>query len=138
MRYSIKKVVFVALGLFLLSTSCKAPQKTVMIAGREVPVKTYTDEQIQADAWVLTYLECETELLKYQYGLDSNDTKLKYDIINSDRTRKRFFNKMYVRYFQDSSYKHKFLSFQKEGRRLFRPCQQINAINEMNKKKKKN
>ncbi len=108
-----------------------------MIAGQKVPVKTYADEQIQADAWVLTYMTCEQELLKYRFGLDSTNNRLKFDILKSEKTRKLFFNKMFVKYFQDSTYKHKFLSYQKEGRKLFRPCQQINAINQMNRNKKK-
>jgi hypothetical protein len=136
MKNLIKILPVIVTVIILLLSSCGTQQKTIMVAGQKVPVKTYTDEQIQADAWVLTYMTCETELMKYKYGLDTNNSKLKFDVLQSERNRKLFFNKMYVRYFQDSVYKRKFLSYQKEGRKLFRPCQQINAINQMNNRKK--
>lgn len=123
--------------LLLGAVSCSTPQKTVEINGQKVPVKTFTDEQIQADAWALTYMQCENELMKHQLSLDSNNRKLKHDYDNAYRKQKLFFNRMYVRYFQDSVYKHKFLNYQKEGKKLFRPCQQMNAIKEMEKNRKK-
>ncbi len=131
MKVKIKNGWFAALLLLLATTSCTTPQKTVEINGQKVPIKIYSDEQIQSDAWVLTYMTCENELLKYKEIHDSTNNLLKLKIRNADRKQRAFFNRMYVRYFQDSTLKHKFLKNQKEGERLFRPCQRINAIRKM-------
>jgi len=127
---------FIVLFVLLTAVSCSTSQKTIEINGQKVPVKTFSDEQIQADAWVLSYMTCQTDLLKHKALTDSTNNRLKLDIKNTDRSRKLFFNRMYIRYFQDSTYKQKFLKYQKEGTRLFRPCQRINAIRIMEKMQK--
>ena len=137
MKVKIKNSWFAVLLLLVATASCTTPQKTVIINGQKVPIKIYSDEQIQSDAWVLSYMTCEYELLKYKETHDSTNNVLKMKIRNANRKRKAFFNKMYVRYFQDSTLKHKFLKNQKEGERLFRPCQRINAIRKMESMTKK-
>ncbi len=134
-----KNIWFMIVATMLLTVSCSTSQKTVEIAGKKVPVKVFTNEQIQADAWVLSYMTCKNELLKYKLDIDSLNTNanLKNKLKKDEIKRKLFFNRMFVRYFQDSTYKNKFLNYQKEGEKLFRPCQQINALKIMQKMSKK-
>ncbi len=133
--YKIAKILFL---LFIVAAfSCSTPRKTEENQNQPFPVKHFTDQEIQSDAWALTYMQCENEMLKYKLSLDSNNKMLKHNYDLAYRKQKLFFNRLYVRYFQDSTYKHKFLEYQKEGEKLFRPCQQINAIKKMEENRKK-
>ncbi len=137
-----KKITTIVGGLLLttilLVSSCTAPQKAVMINGQKVPITVYSNEKIQADAYVLTYLKCETELFANEKKNDSTNGFFRQQWVKASRKQKMFFNRMSARYFQNPTYKKKFQKFSVAGEKIFKPCQKINAIRIMEASAKKN